>query len=100
MITNNQVNIRKRKITDSYTEEPDYSLLEDYPPSNLTNWEEAVDDVETVERNSKDSGLMIYLNWKNGHRTRHPASVANLKCPQKIIRFYEERLKFNDSEDY
>jgi len=99
MITNNQVNIRKRKFSDSFTEEPDFSLLENFPPSTLTNWEEAVDDVETVERNPKDSGLLIYLNWKNGHRTRHPASVANFMCPQKIIRFYEEHLKFKDFEE-
>jgi hypothetical protein len=63
MITNNQVNIRKRKFSDSFNEEPEFSLLENFPPPSLTNWEEAVDDVETVERNSKDSELLIYLNW-------------------------------------
>lgn len=63
MITSNQVNIRKRKFSDSFNEEPDFSLLENFPPPSLTTWEEAVDDVETVERNSKDSGLWIYLNW-------------------------------------
>ncbi|CAB4428686.1 unnamed protein product [Rhizophagus irregularis] len=99
MITSNQVNIRKRKFSDSFNEEPDFSLLENFPPPSLTTWEEAVDDVETVERNSKDSGLWIYLNWKSGHRTRHPASVANLMCPQKIIRFYEEHLKFKDLDE-
>ncbi|GBB97898.1 hypothetical protein RclHR1_00310026 [Rhizophagus clarus] len=99
IITNNQVNIRKRKFSDSFNEEPDFSLLENFPPPSLTNWEEEVDDVETVEKNSKDSGLLIYLNWKNGHRTRHPASVANLMCPQKIIRFYEEHLKFKDFDE-
>lgn len=63
MITSNQINIRKRKFSDSFNEEPDFSLLENFPPSSLTTWEEAVDDVETVERISKDSGLWIYLNW-------------------------------------
>ncbi|CAG8473757.1 11278_t:CDS:2 [Funneliformis mosseae] len=49
---------------DSFIEEPDFSLLEDYPPPDLTNWEEAVDDVETVERDSEDNDkILVYLNW-------------------------------------
>ncbi|CAI2169003.1 14339_t:CDS:2 [Funneliformis geosporum] len=100
MITNHQDKLRKRKLSESFIEEPDFSLLEDYPPPSLTNWEEAVDDVETVERDSEDNdAILVYLNWKNGHRTRHPASIANLMCPQKIIRFYEKNLKFKNLED-
>ncbi|CAG8553628.1 6769_t:CDS:2 [Funneliformis caledonium] len=75
MITNNQDKLRKRKFSDSFIEEPDFSLLEDYPPPDLTNWEEAVDDVETVERDSEDNDKIL------------------------LIRFYEKHLRFKNFEE-
>jgi len=57
------------------------------------DWEEQVDEVETVERNANGE-LMIYLNWKSGHKTIHLAEIVNRKCPQKIIKFYESHLRF------
>ncbi|CAG8737539.1 3181_t:CDS:2 [Dentiscutata erythropus] len=78
---------RKRKYMEQDSHDSDYSIDEEYPPPSLTNWEDEVEEVETVERSIKDNGgLLIYLNWKNGHRTVHPAAEANLKCPQKHIK--------------
>ncbi|KAJ9086870.1 hypothetical protein DSO57_1039107 [Entomophthora muscae] len=66
-----------------------------YPPADLEDWESEVVEVETVERNAKGE-LTIYLIWKNGCHTAHPSTLANVKCPQKIIEFYQNHLKFSE----
>ncbi|CAG8595170.1 10726_t:CDS:2, partial [Scutellospora calospora] len=47
------------------------------------DWEDQVTAVETVTRDDKTGELMVYLKWKNGETSRHPAKDANAKCPQK-----------------
>ncbi|CAG8745368.1 5328_t:CDS:2 [Racocetra persica] len=86
---------RKRKYMEQDVHDSDYSIDEEYPPPSLTNWEDEVEEVETVERSIKDNGaLLIYLNWKNGHRTVHPAAEANLKCPQKSPSLMQKKLSW------
>ncbi|EXX69803.1 hypothetical protein RirG_092780 [Rhizophagus irregularis DAOM 197198w] len=58
------------------------------------DWESSVSGVETVTRDDKTGELLVYLKWKNGDPSRHPAKEANIKCPQKMIKFYEQRLTF------
>lgn len=58
------------------------------------DWESSVIGVETVTRDDKTGELLVYLKWKNGDTSRHSAKEANIKCPQKMIKFYEQRLTF------
>uniref|UniRef100_A0A1D1ZES1 Chromobox 5 n=1 Tax=Anthurium amnicola TaxID=1678845 RepID=A0A1D1ZES1_9ARAE len=58
------------------------------------DWESLVTGVETVTRDDKTGDLLVYLKWKNGDTSRHPAKEANIKCPQKMLKFYEQRLTF------
>ncbi|RIA86121.1 chromo shadow domain-containing protein [Glomus cerebriforme] len=58
------------------------------------DWESLVSGVETVTRDDKTGELLVYLKWKNGDTSRHPAKEANIKCPQKMLKFYEQRLTF------
>jgi len=58
------------------------------------DWESLVSGVETVTRDDKTGDLLVYLKWKNGDTSRHPAREANIKCPQKMLKFYEQRLTF------
>ncbi|CAG8580995.1 9144_t:CDS:2 [Acaulospora morrowiae] len=57
-------------------------------------WEKYVESVDYVEREENTDCLVVFLTWKNGQKTAHDSSVANLKCPQKIIEFYEQHVQF------
>ena len=51
------------------------------PPSGL--WEEHIVDLDACE--DEESGkLMVYLTWKDGHKTQHETSVIYKRCPQKV----------------
>ncbi|CAG8515464.1 62_t:CDS:2 [Acaulospora morrowiae] len=60
----------------------------------LESWEDQVIAVETVTRDDKTGDLLVYLKWNNGETSRHPAKDVNMRCPQKMIKFYEQRLTF------
>lgn len=51
------------------------------PPSG--SWEDDIDVIDACEEESSGK-LVIYLNWKNGQKTKHDTSVIYKKCPQKV----------------
>ncbi|EXM13941.1 hypothetical protein FOTG_17619 [Fusarium oxysporum f. sp. vasinfectum 25433] len=34
---------------------------------------------------------MIYITWLGGHKTRHKMDVLCKKCPQKMLRYLEQK---------
>jgi hypothetical protein len=51
------------------------------PP--LGSWEDDIEYIDACE--DEGSGkLVVYLNWKNGKKTKHDTSVIYKKCPQKV----------------
>jgi len=70
------------------------------PPAG--SWENEVVDVDTIEEvlDAAD-GIMkrhAYVVWNNGNKTRHLLKVLNLKCPQKMLQYYESHLVFRPTE--
>lgn len=53
------------------------------PPSG--SWEDEIEDIDACEEESSGK-LMVYLNWKNGQKTKHETAVVYKKCPQKVSR--------------
>lgn len=70
--------------------EPPESLKKEFrPPAG--SWEQ---DVDIVDMFRDDNGaLMVFLTWKNGHKTQHPAKQAYQRCPQKVCRSFFEAIR-------
>ena len=51
------------------------------PPAG--SWEDEIEQLDACE--DEDTGkLMVYLTWKNGHKTQHETKVIYRRCPQKV----------------
>nr|CDP28517.1 Putative heterochromatin factor HP1 [Podospora anserina S mat+] len=51
------------------------------PPAG--SWEDHIAHLDACE-DEETHKLMVYLTWKNGHRTQHETSVIYSRCPQKV----------------
>ncbi|KAH9886578.1 heterochromatin protein one [Xylariomycetidae sp. FL2044] len=69
------------------------------PPASNKPWKPPVgsweDEVESIDAcHDENSGkLIVYLTWKNGHKTQHDTKVIYQRCPQKMLQFYERHVK-------
>ncbi|KAF9986321.1 hypothetical protein BGZ65_008038 [Modicella reniformis] len=73
-------------------EEEGYERENWQPPKSWSSWDEHLEAVETVERSLL--GMTVHVTWKNGKESELPLEDAHQKCPQKLIAFYEQHLKF------
>ena len=51
------------------------------PPAG--SWEDEIETIDACE-DAATHKLVVYLNWKNGHKTKHDTHVIYKKCPQKV----------------
>ncbi|OAA60454.1 chromo domain containing protein [Niveomyces insectorum RCEF 264] len=65
------------------------------PPAG--SWEDDVVDVEMFR--GDDGELRVFLTWKNGSKSQHSAQQTYVRCPQKILRFYESRISFKQATE-
>ncbi|RPA96739.1 hypothetical protein L873DRAFT_1791521 [Choiromyces venosus 120613-1] len=63
------------------------------PPKG--SWEEEIICIDTIEKT--DKGLVCYVQWQNGRKSQHEISTVYRKCPQTMLRFYEQHLVFKES---
>ncbi|KAI0011454.1 heterochromatin protein one [Xylariaceae sp. FL0662B] len=69
------------------------------PPTSGRAWKPPVgsweDEVESIDAcHDENTGkLIVYLTWKNGHKTQHDTKVIYQRCPQKMLQFYERHVK-------
>ncbi|KAI9499817.1 hypothetical protein BX070DRAFT_231394 [Coemansia spiralis] len=61
------------------------------------DWEPLVESIDTIDKDN-DDGLIVFINWKDGKNTSHPAQLVYKKCPQLMLKFYEERLRFRSKQ--
>lgn len=60
------------------------------PPPNaewkppIGSWEDQVKNVCDVNLEENTRELRVYLEWKNGNKTKHTTKVVYQKCPQKV----------------
>ncbi|OCF40713.1 hypothetical protein I317_05485 [Kwoniella heveanensis CBS 569] len=50
---------------------------------DVANWEETVQQIDTIERSRKDE-LTVYMTMIGGERLALPTDVAYKRCPQKV----------------
>lgn len=71
------------------------------PPAG--SWEDHVMSIDTVEEipdyKTGEKVLYGYVVWNNGRKSQHPLRVINNKCPQKMLRYYEQHLVFKTGEE-
>ncbi|KZO91097.1 hypothetical protein CALVIDRAFT_558362 [Calocera viscosa TUFC12733] len=67
------------------------------------SWESLVARVDDVAGNSPDEkpkkGLRVYLKLTDGSTAVTNTEECNKRCPQKMLRFYESKLKFRVKTD-
>ncbi|KAK5652737.1 hypothetical protein OQA88_9590 [Cercophora sp. LCS_1] len=67
------------------------------PPAG--SWEDHIAQLDACQDEATGK-LMVYLTWKNGHKTQHDTSVVYQRCPQKVNQLlsfrFTDKMKQND----
>ncbi|KAG0646478.1 Chromatin-associated swi6 [Hyphodiscus hymeniophilus] len=71
----------KSDIPSATIEQPEFK-----PPAG--SWEDEVISIDTIP---EQGGQLLSLVWKGGERTQHSLAEVCKRCPQKILKFYEQR---------
>ncbi|TGZ78237.1 chromo domain-like protein [Ascodesmis nigricans] len=67
-----------------------------WTPPNTKSWEEDVIAIDTIEKNN-DGQLVCFVQWKDGKKSQHPIQDIYKKCPQRMLKFYEQHLVFKET---
>lgn len=65
---------------------------------HLDAWDSLITKIETIERD-EDGKLCLYGLLTTGEHFKLPSTVANIKFPQKVIKFYEDNLRWKSMDD-
>ncbi|KAM6496821.1 hypothetical protein JOM56_007294 [Amanita muscaria] len=61
------------------------------------SWEDLIRSIDTIEKD--DSGkIQVYFTLKSGAKVRESSENCRKRCPQKLISFYEEHLRWKEAE--
>lgn len=70
-------------------------------PDNVQGFDRGLEPDRIVGATDASGELLFLVTWKGSNQPDLvPASVAKAKCPQLVIRFYEEKCAwYSDSEN-
>ncbi|XP_075153828.1 suppressor of variegation 205 [Haematobia irritans] len=93
----------KKKRTDSSKDETDNESVSDVSTrhSELTGFDKGLEAEKILGASDSNGGLYFLIQFKGVDQAEMvAASVANIKIPQMVIKFYEERLSwYSDNEE-
>lgn len=73
---------RKSKVEHPLDTTPPASASQSEFVPPIGNWEEEVRDIDACE--GTDGKPIVFVTWKNGHKSQHPLPQIYKRCPQKV----------------
>lgn len=55
------------------------------------SWEDRINSISTITK-EEDGTLIATVIWDDGSHQKHLAKVLNVRCPQRMLQFYESHL--------
>jgi len=55
------------------------------------SWEDRINSISTITK-EEDGTLIATVIWDDGTHQKHTAKVLNMRCPQRMLHFYESHL--------
>ncbi|CAB4409164.1 unnamed protein product [Rhizophagus irregularis] len=99
-----EINDDNEVKNDNEEDSDKYELINRYPnavaytdPRVLIDWNEEIDDVESIQHNDSDQ-LIAYVLWKSGLRSMHLLDELHEKAPKKMCKWYSTHLRFLDNK--
>lgn len=56
------------------------------------DWEQHVKLVTHIEKDPETGQLVVFIEWKNGKKTKVSMAQVYQRCPRPMLKFYEQHL--------